>query len=180
MRTHEHIVMADQTGGLVKAVAPMIVSASRATDIPALFSPWFFDRLDKGYCEWKNPYSGKKSYISFANTRFIVFWSKNPSPLLPYLPKLKNRQTGFYIQYTLNDYNLEGLEPNVPELTDRIDSFKRIVDGYGFGRAVWRFDPLILTDKIGIDELLAKVQSIASKLRLYGETCFQFRRHHNV
>lgn len=147
----------------------MIVSASRATDIPAFFSPWFFDRLDKGYCVWKNPYNGKDSYVSFAKTRFIVFWSKNPTSLLPYLPRLKERGLGFYIQYSLNDYEEEGLEPNVPKLTDRIDTFKHIVDTYGLGSVVWRFDPLILTDKIRIGELLEKIQRCAQELIGYTE-----------
>lgn len=169
MKTHDRIEMLNESGERVQALAPMIVSASRATDIPAFFSSWFFDRLDKGYCVWKNPYNGKDSYVSFANTRFIVFWSKNPAPLLAYLPKLKDRGIGFYIQYTLNDYEQEGLEPNVPGLADRIDTFKRIVDTYGFGSVIWRFDPLILTDKIGIYGLLEKIQRIASELSGYTE-----------
>ena len=169
MNTHGHIAMLNDSGKRVKALAPIIVSASRATDIPAFFSSWFFDRLDKGYCVWKNPYKGKDSYVSFANTRFIVFWSKNPTPMLPLLPCLKDKGIGFYIQYTLNDYEEEALEPNVPILTDRIDTFKRIVDTYGLGSVVWRFDPLILTDKIGITELLGKIQRIAAELNGYTE-----------
>ena len=169
MKNHGHIEMLNESGGRARALAPVIVSASRATDIPAFFSPWFFDRLDKGYCVWENPYNGKDSYVSFANTRFIVFWSKNPAPLLPYLPKLKERGIGFYLQYTLNDYEQESLEPNVPKLRDRIDTFRRIVDAYGPGSVVGRFDPLILTDKTGIQELLEKIQRIASELSGYTE-----------
>lgn len=169
MNTHGHIEMLNDSGERVKALAPVIVSASRATDIPAFFAPWFFDRLDRGYCVWKNPYNGKDAYVSFANTRFIVFWSKNPAPLFPYLPRLKERGIGFYIQYTLNHYEKEALEPNVPILSDRIDTFKRIVDTYGLGSAVWRFDPLILTDKIGIEELLEKIRRVADRLNGYTE-----------
>lgn len=76
MNRHGYIDITAEAGERVKALAPIIVSASRATDIPAFFSAWFFDRLEKGYCVWKNPYNSKKSYVSFANTRFIVFWSK--------------------------------------------------------------------------------------------------------
>lgn len=169
MRLHDTIEIRNDSGNTVKAVTPVIVSASRATDIPAFFSSWFFDRLEKGYCVWKNPYNGKNSYVSFANTRFIVFWSKNPAPLLPFLPTLKDKGIGFYIQYTLNDYQLEGIEPNVPRLTDRIDTFKQIVDIHGLGCVVWRFDPLILTDRIGIPELLEKIHRIAAELNGYTE-----------
>lgn len=169
MKIHDHIHIKTESGDDVKAIAPVIVSASRATDIPAFFSSRFFDRLEKGYCVWKNPYNGKDSYVSFVNTRFIVFWSKNPDPLRSYLPNLKERNCGFYIQYTLNDYETEGLEPNVPSLSQRIDTFKKIVDRHGLGSVVWRFDPLILTDKIDIPELLEKIRRIATELNGYTE-----------
>ena len=80
--------MHDDSGAEVTAQAPLIISASRATDIPAFYADWFFRRLEKGYVRWRNPFSGQDSYVSFGNTRFIVFWSKNPAPLLPYLPKV--------------------------------------------------------------------------------------------
>lgn len=167
MTTHGHLNIITDQGEQVKALSPVIVSASRATDIPAFFPSWLFERLEKGYCKWRNPYNGKDSYVSFANTRFIVFWSKNPAPMLEYLPRLQKKGIGFYIQYTLNDYDTEGLERNVPPLSQRIDTFKRIVDEYGTGSVVWRFDPLILTDRIGIPELIEKIQGIATKLHGY-------------
>ena len=167
MTTHGHLNIITDQGEQVKALSPVIVSASRATDIPAFFPSWLFEGLEKGYCKWRNPYNGKDSYVSFANTRFIVFWSKNPAPMLEYLPRLQKKGIGFYIQYTLNDYDTEGLERNVPPLSQRIDTFKRIVDEYGTGSVVWRFDPLILTDRIGIPELIEKIQGIATKLHGY-------------
>ena len=91
-------------GRLVEATAPIIVSASRSTDIPAFYAEWFFRRLEKGYSVWTNPFNGVPLYISYQNTRFIVFWSKNPKPLLGHLEYLKERNIGCYIQYTLNDY----------------------------------------------------------------------------
>lgn len=156
-------------GSVVEAQAPLIVSASRATDIPAFYSDWFFDRLRNGYVRWRNPYNGKNSYVSFANMKFIVFWSKNPKPLLPFLPILKEMDMGCYIQYTLNDYFTEGLEPNVPSLAERVNTFKRLVDELGVGAVVWRFDPLILTDRISTDDLLHKIERIANQLRGYTE-----------
>ena len=32
----------------VKAQAPIIISASRSTDIPAFYADWFFERLERG------------------------------------------------------------------------------------------------------------------------------------
>lgn len=166
---HQTISMHDDSGTEVTAQAPLIISASRATDIPAFYADWFFRRLEKGHVRWRNPFSGQDSYVSFGNTRFIVFWSKNPAPLLPYLPILKERGIGCYIQYTLNDYEAEGLEPNVPPLSQRIETFRRAVEALGRGAVVWRFDPLILIDKINIDTLLEKIAHIANALTGYTE-----------
>lgn len=151
------------------AQAPLIISASRATDIPAFYSDWFFNRLAKGYVKWHNPFNGKDSYVSFANTRFIVFWSKNPSPLLPMLYKLRERGMHCYIQYTLNDYEQNYVEPKVPDVKFRVDTFKRLVDTLGYGSVIWRFDPLLLTDHVSEDFLLKKIDKIACNLKGYTE-----------
>ncbi len=166
---HQTIFIRDDNGAEVLAQAPLIISASRATDVPAFYADWFFRRLEKGYVRWRNPFSGQDSYVSFGNTRFIVFWSKDPAPLLPCLPMLKERGIGCYIQFTLNDYEAEGMEPNVPALAQRTDTFRRLVDALGIGAVVWRFDPLILTDKINIDTLLDKIAHIANVLAGYTE-----------
>ncbi len=166
---HRLIQIISDEGDIVEAQAPVIISASRATDIPAFFADWFFRRLDIGYLKWRNPFNGKYSFVSFRNTRFVVFWTKNPAPLLPYLCKLKERGIGCYIQYTLNDYEDEGLEPSLPIVKQRIETYKRLVEELGEGSVVWRFDPMILTDSIGIDELLHKVANIGDALQGYAE-----------
>ena len=158
-----------ENGETVDAQAPIIVSASRSTDIPAFYADWFFHRLKIGYSAWTNPFNGVKSYVSYQNTRFIIFWSKNPRPLLDHLDYLKERNIGCYIQYTLNDYEKEKLEQGVPTLQQRIDTFKQLVDKLGKGRVIWRFDPLILTDDISIDSLLSKIEHIGDLLQGYTE-----------
>ena len=165
----EKIKLTLKDGQIVDAQTPLIISASRATDIPAFYSQWFFERLRDGYVRWRNPYSSKDSYVSFDKTRFIVFWSKNPEPVIPYLPFLNERNIGCYFQFTLNDYDTEGLESNVPLLKQRIETFKQIVDVLGKGSVVWRFDPLILTDKISSEDLLHKIENIANQLSGYVE-----------
>lgn len=67
MMKHQTISICDDKGTEVLAQAPLIISASRATDIPAFYADWFFRRLDKGYVRWRNPFSGQDSYISFSN-----------------------------------------------------------------------------------------------------------------
>lgn len=165
----EKIIITLPDGVKTEAQAPLIVSASRATDIPAFYSDWFFKRLQIGYVRWKNPFNGQDLYVSFTKTRFIVFWSKNPEPLIPYLPILRDKGIGCYFQFTLNDYSREKYEPNIPRVERRVDTFKKLVDTLGFGTVVWRFDPLILTDKVDESMLIEKISNLAQNLKGYTE-----------
>ena len=169
MASWDKEILPRENGELVQMQVPEIVSASRSTDIPAFYADWFFHRLKVGYSAWTNPFNGVKSYVSYQNTRFIVFWSKNPQPLLNHLDDLKERNIGCYIQYTLNDYERDRLEQGVPPIGQRIDTFKRLVDKLGIGHVIWRFDPLILTDDIGMDTILSKIESIGDQLQGYTE-----------
>ena len=47
-----------ENGNQVLAQAPVVVSASRSTDIPAFYCDWFFHRLKVGYSAWTNPFNG--------------------------------------------------------------------------------------------------------------------------
>lgn len=159
-------------GEIVDAQSPIIISASRSTDIPAFYSDWFLSRLKAGYSVWVNPFNGVRSYVAYDNVRLIVFWSKNPEHLLDeggLLDYLELKGINCYVQYTLNNYVLEKLEPGVPSVYKRIDTFKRLVDKLGFGLVIWRFDPLILTDKISVDDLLEKTRIIGDQLKGYTE-----------
>ena len=165
----ERVELLRDNGERAEAIAPIIVSASRSTDIPAFYADWFFDRLKKGYSAWTNPFNGVQSYISYEKTRFIVFWSKNPRPLIPYLSYLKKRNINCYIHFSLNDYEDEGLEKGVPPLYERINTFKELVNILGKGYVIWRFDPLILTDNISVERLICKVKNIGDQLKGYTE-----------
>lgn len=164
---NEHVNIVTDDGREVPAVAPTVVSASRATDIPAFYADWFFNRLEKGYLAWRNPFNRAVSYVSLRNTRFVVFWSKNPAPLLPRLPLLARRGIGCYVQYTLNDYAGEGLEPGVPPLEQRIKTMEALSRSLGVSGVVWRFDPLVLTDRLGVSELLERVKRVAERVAPY-------------
>ena len=168
----DKVIITRENGEQVEAQAPVIVSASRSTDIPGFYCDWFLHRLKVGYSAWTNPFNGVKSYVAYQNTRVIVFWSKNPKHLLDedgLLDYLAEKGINCYIQFTLNDYFKEKLERGVPSVEERIVTFKALVDKLGYGRVIWRFDPLILTDSIGVEELLRKVQNIGNQLKGYTE-----------
>ena len=152
------------SGERVEAAAPVIISASRATDIPAFYAEWFFRRLERGYCVWVNPFSGKPMYVSFERCKVVVFWTKNPAPMLPYLHRLDERGIHYYFQFTLNDYEAEGFEPCVPPIGERVETFRWLSDMIGPGRVVWRFDPLIVTPRLTPRQLLGRIWRIGNRI----------------
>jgi hypothetical protein len=153
----------------VDAIAPLIISASRSTDIPAFYGEWFMERLKAGYVKWKSPFGGSPIYVSFAKARLFVFWSKNPAPFLQYLDTLDNCGLGYYFLFTLNNYDIEGLEPRVPPCDERIKTFIRISKRIGKGKIVWRFDPLVLSDCISVDDLLERARWIGDRIAPFTE-----------
>jgi DNA repair photolyase len=146
------------------AIAPLIVSASRATDIPAFYAKEFIECLDKSYLFWTNPFNGKKSTISLSKTKFIVFWTKNAGPIIPYLRKINSLGINFYFNYTLNNYEKEKLERNLPPLAFRINTFKQLSSEIGRDRVIWRFDPIILSKGQDEELLIDRIVQIAEQI----------------
>ncbi|MGI6479662.1 MAG: DUF1848 domain-containing protein [Salinivirgaceae bacterium] len=166
---HQKVSIITDDGKSVEATAPIVISASRRTDIPAFYSKWFINRLRKGYCVLYNPFNQKPSYVSFKKTRVVVFWTKNPKPLIPFLCELEDRSIHYYFQFTLNDYEKENFEPNIPKIQERIETFKQLSEKIGKEKVIWRFDPLIQTKDVGIEELLRRVEYVGNQLKGYTE-----------
>ena len=163
----EKVEIVTDNGTKVKAIAPVIVSASRSTDIPAYFPKWFVSRFNggRGYVKWFNPFNQKPVYVSFEKTKVIVFWSKNPKPFIPYLPQLDAAGVHYYFQFTLNDYHQENLEPNVPSVESRIRTFKKLASVIGPERVVWRFDPVLFTKALTPREVATRIFKISKELK---------------
>lgn len=163
----DKIQITTETGLRVEAHAPVIVSASRSTDIPAFYAKWFINRVKAGYVVWYNPFNQQPLYVSFRNCKVVVFWTKNPKPLIPYLKVLDELGIHYYFQYTLNDYEKELLEPNVPALEKRINTFRELSELIGKEKVIWRFDPMIVTPQLSPRDILMKVWTIGNQLKGY-------------
>ena len=125
----------------------MIVSASRRTDLPAFYAPWLMNRLRAG--EVLVPYPRRRmclARISLASGHVdaLLFWSKNPAPLLPFLDELEARGLTCLLQYTLNPYGA-ALEPALPPLSVRLETLFAFAARWGAQRIVWRYDPIVVT-----------------------------------
>lgn len=151
----------------------MILSVSRRTDIPAFYADWFMNRINEGYVYVRNSFNANQvSNISLSPdiVDCIVFWTKNPGPMMKYLPVLSERYNkAFYFQYTINAYGKE-LEPAVPDLAERIDILKQISLQYGSDHMVWRYDPILLTDKYNIDWHITEFKKILNEVKGYTDT----------
>ena len=149
-------------------VEPLILSASRRSDIPAFHADWFFKRMMKGWFEVPTPFNPEKiSLVSARLVRFVVFWTKDPEGIIGRLGELDRRDIGYYFLYTLNDYEKEGWEPGLAKVKDRIDIFIRLSEAVGPERVLWRFDPLAVSGSLGLDELLERVFRIGRSLKGY-------------
>lgn len=152
----------------------MILSVSRRTDIPAFYPQWFMNRVNEKYVYVRNAFNANQiSNISLDPKIIdcIVFWSKNPAPLLPYLETIDNIYKGaFYFQYSINDYGKE-IEPNVPDIKNRIKTFKKIASKYGKLKVVWRYDPIFLSPNYSLDWHVRTFNMLFSELKDYTDTC---------
>jgi hypothetical protein len=149
----------------------MIISASRRTDIPAFFADWFFDRLRQGFVDVANPYNPRQVRtvdLSVPAVDGIVFWSKNPRPMLDRLALL--RDYPYYFQITLNAYG-EAVEPGVPAQREAVAAVRQLAELAGAERVVWRYDPIVLSDRYTIAYHLAHFGELAGQLSGLASQC---------
>jgi len=149
----------------------MIISCSRRSDIPAFYSDWFFNRLHEGDAQVRNPVNPKqirRISLAPADVDCLVFWTKDPAPLLQRLPLL-NAFT-FYFQFTLTPYGPD-FEPHLPPKTEIIDTFLKLSDKIGKKRIIWRYDPILLSEKINVDYHVDHFGNMAQRLAGRTEKC---------
>lgn len=150
----------------------MIISASRRTDIPTYYSEWFFERIKERFVLVRNPmniHQVSRINLSPDIVDCIVFWTKNPEPMLSQLDKLKNYS--YYFQFTLNSYGKD-VEENVPSKNEKvIETFKRLSDKIGKEKVIWRYDPIFLNSKYTVEYHTQYFEKLASYLKDYTEKC---------
>ena len=150
----------------------MILSVSRRTDIPAFYADWFFRRLQAGYVLVRNPYRFHAvSCIALSPDVVdgIVFWTKNPAPMLARLNEL--RDYPFYFQCTATAYGTD-LEVHVPD-KDRtvLPAMRRLAEMIGPERVIWRYDPVLLSQKYTVDFHRQRFTQMAKTLQGSTKRC---------
>ena len=150
----------------------MIISASRRTDIPAYYADWFCNRIREGYVCVRNPmnfHQVSRIDLSPDVVDGIVFWTKNPLPLMARLEELRGYT--FYFQFTLTPYGKD-VEPCVPSKNDVIlPAFQELSRRVGPERVIWRYDPILFTNRYTMDYHITFFSQLARRLEGYTRKC---------
>jgi DNA repair photolyase len=149
----------------------LILSVSRRTDIPAFYADWFMNRIKEQFVLVRNPFNTKQiSKISLNKDVIdcIVFWTKNPRELMKYLDELKDYK--YYFQFTLTAYD-QSVESNVPEKKTLIKTFIDLSEKIGKDKVIWRYDPILLTEKFDKEYHYKWFEYLAQRLHSYTEKC---------
>ncbi len=149
----------------------MVISCSRRTDIPAFYSEWFLNRIKEGYVVSRNPVYNHlyRILLSPDIVDCIVFWTKNPIPMLPRLDELKDYC--YYFQFTLTGYGKD-IEANLPDKKkELIPAFQRLSEKIGPERVIWRYDPILINDRYTMEYHINAFSQIAGALKGYTEKC---------
>lgn len=148
----------------------MILSVSRRTDVPNYYSDWFINRLKEGFLYVRNPMNTHQiSRINLSPEVIdcIVFWTKNPANMLGKLEYLQDY--AYYFQFTLTGCGRD-IEPNLPDKRkELIPAFQKLSEKIGKEKVIWRYDPILLSDKYTADYHLRAFEEIAGNLAGYTE-----------
>lgn len=150
----------------------MILSVSRRTDIPNYYSEWFYNRIKEGFVYVRNPmnpHQVSRIDLSPDVVDCIVFWTKNPEPMMERLDELVAYH--YYFQFTLTGYGKD-MECNVPHKKEKmIPVFQKLSDRIGSRKIIWRYDPIIFTKTYTPEYHLKAFQQIAGALKGYTHKC---------
>lgn len=125
----------------------MIINVSGRTDIVAFYPEWFMKRYKMGFVDVRNPfYPNQVSRIYFEDVDAILFCTKNPHPILKYLPLIKKP---IIFQVTLTPYKND-IEPNVFHKLQVIEDIKTLSEVVGIDFLSVRYDPIFISEKYSI------------------------------
>ena len=151
----------------------MIIQTGNRTDIPAFYSQWFTNRLREGFVLARNPFnpvSVTRYRLDPSVVDLIVFCTKNPGPLLRQGDwDLLNR----YHQYwfvTITPYGKD-IEPNVPEKTEVMESFRSLSRIVGADCMCWRYDPILIDEAWTVERHIKEFSAMCRKLEGSTHTC---------
>ena len=145
---------------------PRVISISRRTDIPALHSAWLAARIAAGWVAYANPFTRRPVLVNLAPeaVRALVFWTRNPHPLLPLLDDIDARYARrHYLHLTITGMDRR-FETHGPTVRSALLAAESLARRYGPGYVQWRFDPIIVSDRTPVNEVLGRFGGLCGRM----------------
>jgi len=152
----------------------MVISISRRTDIPCYYTEWLMNRVRAGYAMTRNPMNYnqiRRVDLSPENVDCIVFWSKDPLNLIPYMSELNDMGYKYYFQFTLTPYGND-IERNLRDKCEIERTFITLSEMIGKNKIVWRYDPIIINDTLTVEYHKREFERMTELLSPYTNRVF--------
>lgn len=129
------------------------------------------NRVRAGYCDVPKPFNPKQvSRVSLnaQDVSAIVFWTRDPKPLMKFLPELDRLGYKYYFQYTVLGYPA-AIDPNSPPVKSAIRTFRELSSAVGKNRVIWRYDPILFSGITPEDWHVRQLSMLIDELKGYTE-----------
>ena len=143
----------------------MIINVGGRTDIVNYYTPWLLNRLEDGYAYSRNPFARENVYklsLKPEDVDCLLFCSKNYQPILKHIGDIDEKYN-ILCNYTITAYGKD-IEPKVPSINQSIKTLKRLSDIVGVNKILWRYDPILLTEKYTVEKHLETFEYMAEKI----------------
>ena len=156
----------------------MIINVGGRTDIVNYYTPWLLNRLSEGYAYSRNPFARENVYklsLKPEDVDCLLFCSKNYQPILKHIGDIDEKYNilcnytitaekyNILCNYTITAYGKD-IEPKVPSINQSIKTLKRLSDIVGGNKILWRYDPILLTEKYTVEKHLETFEYMAEKI----------------
>jgi len=146
----------------------MIVNVGGRTDIVNYYSQWLMNRIKEGFAYSRNPlFPNNVSKISLnpKDGDCLMFCSKNYKPILKYMKEIDERYR-IICHYTITAYGKD-VEPYVPAINESIKTLIELSKIVGKEKVLWRYDPILLTEKYTVEKHLETFEYMAKQIAPY-------------
>lgn len=99
----------------------------------------------------------------------IIFWTKDAKNIIPHLKFIEDMGYKYYFQFTLTPYDCT-IERNIRDKTDIVNTFIELSNLIGKDRVFWRYDPIILNNRLTVDYHLEQFLQLCERLHSYTES----------
>ncbi len=143
----------------------MIINVGGRTDIVNYYTPWLLNRLEDGYAYSRNPFARENVYklsLKPEDVDCLLFCSKNYQPILKHIGDIDEKYN-ILCNYTITAYGKD-IEPKVPSINQSIKTLERLSDIVGSNKILWRYDPILLTEKYTVEKHLETFEYMAEKI----------------